>query len=88
MNIQLVDSIINLINTLSSEERQLLNRRLSESSNWLTVRARILNRSKSIYNLQKEQKFESDIDEIIYQMREERTQQLLEACCPNEEKFE
>lgn len=85
MNIQLVESLVEIINSLSTEERQLLEEKLTHKSDWETIRFRILKRSQAIYERRGGKPFDPSIDEIIHQMREERNQQLMEACFPNEE---
>lgn len=79
MNIQLVESLVNAIQALSPEERELLNEKLSDQSNWQNLRSKILTNAKAIEQRLGGKPFEPDIDEIIAQMREERDEQLMTA---------
>jgi hypothetical protein len=76
MNIQLVESLANVIKALSVEERELLNQKLTHQSNWQNLRPRILANAQAIHQRRSGQAFEPDIDQIIDQMREERDQEL------------
>lgn len=58
---------------------------LTHKSDWETIRFRILKRSQAIFKRRGGKLFDPSIDEIIHQMREEHTQQLMEACFPSEE---
>ncbi|MBD2441596.1 hypothetical protein [Nostoc sp. FACHB-110] len=75
MNIQLVESLVNAIKALSVEEQELLKQKLANKSNWQDLRTRILTNAQAIQQRYNGQPFEPDIDQIIYQMREERNQQ-------------
>lgn len=86
MNIQLVESLANAIQALSPEERALLNEKLTQTSSWQSLRAKILANAQAIQQRRGGQPLEADIDEIIYQMREERDEQLMAGLFPNEEK--
>jgi hypothetical protein len=82
MNIQLVNSLMQVIESLSDEERQLLEERLSRKKNWELTKQRLTQlhsqilarREGNMSNISTE-----DIVEQIYQMREERTQQIMDA---------
>ncbi|MDJ0736897.1 MAG: hypothetical protein QNJ47_22990 [Nostocaceae cyanobacterium] len=76
MNIQLVESLANVIKALSIEERELLNQKLANQSNWQDLRPRILANAQAIQKRRGGKPFEPNIDQIIHQMREERDQQL------------
>jgi hypothetical protein len=86
MNIELVDSLVNIILALSPEERQLLNEKLTPKSNWQSLRAKILENAQEIQQRIGGQAFEPGIDEIITQMREERDEELIAALFPHQEK--
>ncbi|NET59634.1 MAG: hypothetical protein F6K47_26840 [Symploca sp. SIO2E6] len=77
MNIQLVESLANVIQALSSEERELLNEKLAEKSSWQSLRAKIEANAQAIQQRRGNQFLETDVDEIIHQMREERDEQLM-----------
>jgi hypothetical protein len=82
MNIQLVNSLMQVIESLSNEERQLLEERLSRKKSWELTRQRltqlynqiIARREGNASNLSTE-----DIVEQIHRMREERIQQIMDA---------
>jgi DNA-directed RNA polymerase specialized sigma subunit len=82
MNIQLVNSLMQVIDSLSDEERQLLEERLSRKKSWESTKQRltqlhnqiIARREGDASNLSTK-----DIVEQIHQMREERTQQIMDA---------
>ncbi len=86
MNIQLVESLANVIKALSAEERELLNQKLTHQSNWQKLRPRILANAQAIEKRRGGKPFEPDIDQIIHQMREERDQQLIADLFRSEEK--
>ncbi|MDF5719194.1 MAG: hypothetical protein PUP91_01610 [Rhizonema sp. PD37] len=87
MNIQLVESLANAIKALSSEERELLNQKLTYQSNWQNLRSTILANAQAIQQRRIGQSFEPDIDEIVHQMREERDRELMASWFPNQEKL-
>ena len=86
MNIQLIESLANAIQSLSCEERQLLNQKLTEQSNWKSLRFKILNDAQAVQQRLGGQPFKPSIDEIIIQMREERDEQLMTTSFSSEEK--
>ncbi|RUS98444.1 hypothetical protein DSM106972_080730 [Dulcicalothrix desertica PCC 7102] len=77
MNIQLVESLANAIKALSTEERELLNQKLTHKSNWQNLRTKILADAQAVQQRRNGQASEPDIDQIIHQMREERDEELL-----------
>ncbi|GAA6621927.1 hypothetical protein [Scytonema sp. NUACC26] len=85
MNIQLVESLANVIKALSPEERELLNQKLTHQSNWQNLRSTILANAQAIQQRRSEQPFKPDIDEIIHQMREERERELMTGLFSNKE---
>ncbi|MBU7582821.1 MAG: hypothetical protein KAF91_07900 [Nostoc sp. TH1S01] len=85
MNIQLVESLANAIKALSTEERELLNQKLTYQSHWQNLRPKILANAQAIQQRRNGQYFDPDIDQIIYQVREERDQQLLPDSFSSEE---
>lgn len=78
MNVQLVESLVNAIKSLTLEEQELLEKKLQEHLSWEIVLERIEVNRKAIYERRQGQPFETDVTEIIHQMREERDQQLME----------
>ncbi len=85
MNTQLVESLIQVINSLSPEERNLLNEKLQRQSDWSKMRSRIIKRGKIISQRNQDQPLSPSVSEIIHQMREERDEQLMSACFPERE---
>ena len=85
MNTQLVESLIQVINSLSPGERNLLNEKLQRQSDWSKMRSRIIKRGKIISQRNQDQPLSPSVSEIIHQMREERDEQLMSACFPERE---
>ena len=81
MNIQLVESLVNAIKSLSLEEQELLGKKLKDHPSWEIALERIDATRKAIYERRQGNPFETDVTEIIHQMREERNQQLIEVRC-------
>lgn len=79
MNTKLVDSIIQLIDALTPEEQNFLHEKIDYKRNWQVTKERILKRSKAIWERQGDT-FSDSIDQVFHQMREERSQELFEAC--------
>ncbi|MEC4895928.1 MAG: hypothetical protein SAL07_24635 [Oscillatoria sp. PMC 1051.18] len=84
MNTQLVNSLVQLIQSLPTAERELLQKKLDKKLNWQTIKMRIIQRGEAIQerlaNLG-----DDAIDEVFSQMREERSIELLQACLPERE---
>ncbi|MBE9203587.1 hypothetical protein IQ218_09165 [Synechocystis salina LEGE 06099] len=81
MNIQLVESLVQIIKSLSPEEQQLLQASLEQkNSDWQKVLEKIETNRQEIYASRQEKSFDVPMDKIIEEMREERDQQLLELC--------
>ena len=85
MNTQLVESLVQVINSLSEEERNLLEEKLHHKSDWEATLERIEARRKKIHARTGGKPFKPSVTEIIHQMREERDEQLMQACCPQDE---
>lgn len=85
MNTKLVESLVQVINSLSKEEKKLLNEKLKPESNWEETLERIEARRKKIHARTGGKPFEPSVTEIIHQMREERDEQLMQACLPQDE---
>lgn len=81
MNIQLVESLVNAIKSLSLEEQELLGKKLKDHPSWEIALERIDATRKAIYERRQGNPFETDVTEIIHQMREERNRQLIEVRC-------
>ncbi len=85
MNTQLVESLAKVINSLSEEERNLLEEKLQHQSNWAEQRSRIIKRAKIIRDRNQGKPLSPSVTEIIHQMREERDEQLMQAYFPERE---
>ena len=70
-----------IIQSLPKEERALLNEKLQESDGGDTL-LRIRKLRSEINAARDGKPFDPPIEEIIYQMREERDRQILSACFP------
>ncbi|MDJ0687294.1 MAG: hypothetical protein QNJ41_02180 [Xenococcaceae cyanobacterium MO_188.B32] len=66
------------------EETNLLQEKLAPESNWEETLERIEARRKEIHARTGGKPFKPSVTEIIHQMREERDEQLMQACFPNE----
>ena len=82
MNTKLVESLVEVINSLSEEEKNLLQEKLQRKTDWEKQRSRIIARGKKIHTRRGGKPFKSSVTEIIHQMREERDEQLMQACFP------
>ncbi|QHU99956.1 hypothetical protein [Synechocystis sp. CACIAM 05] len=81
MNTQLVESLVQIIQSLSPEEQQLLQASLEQkNSNWQEVLGKIEANRQKIYASRQGKPFDISMDEIVEEMREERTQDILQAC--------
>ena len=85
MNTKLVESLVQVINSLSSEEKKLLEEKLQHQSDWEKQRNRIIARAKKNHARRGGKPFKPSVTEIIHQMREERDEQLMQACFPQDE---
>lgn len=83
MNTQLVKTLAQIIKSLSEEERSLLEAELQPQRDWETTKKRILERGKAISQRLGGKPFNPSIDDIFYQMREERSEELMQACVYN-----
>jgi CHASE3 domain sensor protein len=85
MNTQLVESLVQVINSLSEEERNFLREKMQPQSDWEKQRSRIIERAKKISDRNQGKPLSPSVTEIIHQMREERDEQLMQACFPQDE---
>lgn len=92
MNRLLVESLIQVIDALPEEDRAFLEEKLEEkkheredfmSSDWQKIRARILKRGKESSLRRGGKPLDPPPEEIIRQLREERIEQLMQACFPD-----
>jgi hypothetical protein len=72
MNTKLVESLVQVINSLSEEEKKLLEEKLQPESDWEKQRSRIIERAKKISDRNQGKPLSPSVTEIIHQMREER----------------
>ncbi|WP_026102085.1 hypothetical protein [Geminocystis herdmanii] len=77
MNSQLIKTLAQIIQSLSQEERNLLETELNNKKDWHTIKSRIINRSQIIKQQLAQQNQELFIDDIFEQMREERSEDLM-----------
>lgn len=87
MNTQLVEALVQIIQSLSKEERVLLDEKLKKPD-WQTVRQQIIDHAAAIDARRGGKPFDPPLEDYIQQTREERNQQhdeLMESCFP---KFE
>jgi len=80
INVPLVESLVQVILSLSQEERSLLEEKLNRKKNWRETLKQIDELQAKIRERRGGKPFNPPIDEIIHQMREERTEQILQAC--------
>lgn len=80
MNTQLVKTLAQIIQSLSEEERILLEVELHPQSDWETVKKRIIKRGKDIKQNLEEKGLTLSIDDVFEEMREERSEQLMQVC--------
>lgn len=79
-NVPLVESLVQVILSLSQEERELLEEKLNRKKNWQETLKQIDELQAKIREDRGGKPFNPPIDKIIHQMREERTEQILQAC--------
>jgi hypothetical protein len=80
VNVQLIKTLAEIIRSLSEEERTLLETELQAKTNWEITKERILKRGKAIEQRLAGNPLTPSIDDIFYQMREERSEQLMQVC--------
>jgi hypothetical protein len=89
MNKFLIESIVQLVNSLPLEERKIVEQKILENrdrrENWQEHLERIDKDRAEMYARRGGKPLEPPVDDIIHEMREERTQQLMEACFPTSE---
>lgn len=85
MNKPLVKSLVQVILSLSQEERALLEERLHRQTNWCETLKKIDELRSAIHAEREGKPFDPPLEEYIWQTREERTQQqdeLIRSCFP------
>jgi hypothetical protein len=86
VNVKLVKTLAEIIRSFSEEEKSLLETELHAPSNWEITKERILQRGKAIEQRLAGNPLTPSIDDIFYQMREERSEQLMQASRTNFDK--
>jgi hypothetical protein len=81
INTQLVETLAQIINALTLEEKALLKQKM-DRPNWEEEYQKLVGVRERILARRGGNPLDMDVSDMIYQMREERTQQLLEACFP------
>lgn len=81
MNTQLVETLAQIIQTLSPEERALLEKKL-QKPDLSNLQQRIEQRASKINAYPKDKPLDPLPEEIIHQMREERTEELMRSSFP------
>lgn len=87
MNTKLVESLVQIIESLSNEERQILEERLNRKRSWEETKQQLTQIHTQISARRGGKPLDistEDISDLIHQMREERTQHLMEAISPLE----
>ena len=85
MNAQLVHCLVQIIESLTDEECQLLNANLDRKRNWQDTKQQLTQLHTQITTRRRGQPLDlttEDITKQIHQMREERTQEITDACFP------
>jgi beta-glucosidase-like glycosyl hydrolase len=85
MNVPLVESLVQVILSLSPEERALLEERLHCKTNWRKTLQQIDKLQAQIKVDRGGKPLDLPVDEIIHQMREEGTEELMRAGFPESE---
>jgi hypothetical protein len=85
MNKQLVKTLVEIINSLSPEEKQLLELELQHiKPDWNILKQSIFQRGETVNQKLKNQSLQDVITNIISEMREERSEQLIQSFSSNE----
>lgn len=84
MNKQLVKTLVQIIHSLSPEEKQLLEIELHIKPDWNILKQSIIERGETVSKRLKNQSLQDVITNIISEMREERSEQLIQSCSSNE----
>jgi hypothetical protein len=85
MNTKLVDSPVQIIKSLTIEEPIFLEGKLQTAKNkltWQENQQQLMEFQKKISERRGGKPFDPPPEEIIHQMREERTEQIMNACFP------
>jgi hypothetical protein len=86
MNTKLVDSLVEIVLSLTPEEQALLEEKLKAKKtqpNWQEEYQKLLSVRAKIFTRREGKPLEPTPEELIHQMRSERTEQLMQACFPS-----
>lgn len=82
MNIKLVDSLIQVIDSLSAAEQELLHQRLNQKQVWQAARQRLYAIHAQVRHSQGGKTIALPAADLIWQERQQRDKQVLEAVFP------
>lgn len=85
MNAQLVKTLAQIIRTLSEEERELLNSEIRPLSSDGKTLEKMRKLGDKIKARRLGKPLQPSPEELIREMREERTEQIMQACSPNKD---
>ncbi|MGF1518649.1 MAG: hypothetical protein ACFCVB_12700 [Nodosilinea sp.] len=83
MNAKLVNSLIQVIDSLSAAERELLHQRLNQKQVWQAARQRLYTIHAQVRHGQGGKTMALPAADIIWQGRQQRDKQVLEAVFPD-----
>lgn len=86
MNTKLIDSLVQIVLSLNPEEQALLEEKLrayKTQLSWQEEYQKLLDVREKIFARREGKPLEPTPEELIHQMREERTTQLMQACFPS-----
>ena len=88
MNTQLVESIVQLIKTLTPEEQALVEAKLHPQEDWVGEHQKLLQLKRKVSQRRNNQPFDPSIEDYLYLTRDERTAHSdeLMAICFGEDK--
>lgn len=82
MNTSLVDALAQAVLSLSPEERRLLYDRVFNQPSWRETRQSLANLHTQILLEREGSPLDLDVVDQIHQMRDERTEHLMQICSP------
>lgn len=82
MNVPLVESLVQVILALPPEKRTLFEEKLHSQIHWRETLKRIDEHRAAAHTERGGKPVDLPVDEIIHQMREELTEQIMRACFP------
>jgi hypothetical protein len=79
MNVKLVESLVQVIEALSDEERSLLQARLDRRQVWKLNQQRLSTIHKRIRQQKRQHRQDVPVEDLIYEARQQRDEQELSA---------